>query len=275
MPISNALIQSAPRNKLMDAQMLRPTGDGSYLRQQFPQIYGFLGGLAGTAPDEMAGSVLDPNTAAVRQAAAYSYLPGLVASSAPLGKAGAGLGMLAGITKGAGKAEEALAAAKGAQQFNNSALASGNAVEAAAYQGSHKAPNAAIYGGTLDDLSKIMPADVYSSKGISYYGLGDPKIDSEWFKAAYLAKNNPDKLTTVYRAVPKGIKDINHGDWVTTSKTYAINHGENTLNGDYEILSKQVPAKTLSSEGYPYEFGYHEISPSIDSQKFDNSALMK
>ena len=122
MPISNALIQSAPRNKLMDAQMLRPTGEGSYLRQQFPQIYGFLGGLAGTAPDEMAGSVLDPNTAAVRQAAAYSYLPGLVASSAPLGKAGAGLGMLAGMTKGAGKAEEALAAAKGAQQFDNSAL---------------------------------------------------------------------------------------------------------------------------------------------------------
>lgn len=109
MPISNALIQSAPRNKLMDAQMLRPTGEGSYLRQQFPQVYGFLGGLVGTAPDEMAGSVLDPNTAAVRQAAAYSYLPGLVASSAPLGKAGAGLGMLAGMTRGA-------------QKFDNSAL---------------------------------------------------------------------------------------------------------------------------------------------------------
>lgn len=109
MPISNALIQATPRNKLMDAQMLRPTGEGSYLRQQFPQVYGFLGGLAGTAPDEMAGSVLDPNTAAVRQAAAYSYLPGLVASSAPLGKAGAGLGMLAGMTRGA-------------QKFDNSAL---------------------------------------------------------------------------------------------------------------------------------------------------------
>jgi len=130
-------------------------------------------------------------------------------------------------------------------------------IDTAVYQGSHKAPNAAVYGGTLDDLSKIMPADVYSSKGINLYGLGDPKVDAEWFKAAYQAKNNPDKLITIYRAVPKGVKDINNGDWVTTSQTYAKMHGENTLNGDYKILSNQVPAKTLSSEGYPYEFGYN------------------
>jgi len=130
-------------------------------------------------------------------------------------------------------------------------------VDVAAYQGSHKAPNAAVYGGTLDDLSKIMPADVYSSQGIRLYGLNDPKVDAEWFKAAYQAKNNPEKLVNVYRAVPKGIKGINSGDWVTTSPTYAKMHGENALGGDYEILSSKVPAKTLSSEGYPYEFGYN------------------
>ena len=134
-------------------------------------------------------------------------------------------------------------------------------MDAAVYQGSHKAPNAAVYGGTLDDLSKIMPADVYSSQGIRLYGLNDPKVDAEWFKAAYQAKNNPDKLVDVYRAVPKGIKNINSGDWVTTSPTYAKMHGENTLGGDYEILSSKVPAKTLSSEGYPYEFGYNAPTP--------------
>jgi len=105
----NALIQSAPRNNLLAAQMLPATGEGSYLRQQFPQVYGFLGGLAGTAPDEMQGSAMDPNTAAVRQGASYGYLPGLVASSAPLGKVGAGMGMLAGM-------------ARGTQKFDNSAL---------------------------------------------------------------------------------------------------------------------------------------------------------
>jgi len=115
MPYPNALAQANPQRNLLAAQMLPSSGEGSYLRQQFPQVYGFLGGLAGTAPDEMQGSVMDPNTAAVRQGASYGYLPGLVASSAPLGKAGAGLGMLAGATRGA-------------QKFDNSALMAGKAM---------------------------------------------------------------------------------------------------------------------------------------------------
>lgn len=126
------------------------------------------------------------------------------------------------------------------------------------YKGSHTAPNAAKYGATLDNLGGIMPENVYSSKGIGLYGLGDRQIDSQWFAAAYKAKGNPDAEVTVYRAVPKGVKDINNGDWVTTSKNYAQNHGESALGGDYEIISKKVKAKTLSSEGYPYEFGYNE-----------------
>jgi hypothetical protein len=130
--------------------------------------------------------------------------------------------------------------------------------EVTEYRGSHTAPNAKTYGATLDSLQNIMPADVYSSKGMNLYGIGDRQIDSEWFRAAYLAKGNPDKLIEVYRAVPKGVKGINEGDWVTTSKTYAKNHGESALDGDYEIITKKVKASTLSSEGYPYEFGYNE-----------------
>ena len=111
----NALAQANPQRNLLAAQMLPATGEGSYLRQQFPQVYGFLGGLAGTAPDEMQGSAMDPNTAAVRQGASYGYLPGLVASSAPLGKVGAGMGMLAGM-------------ARGTQKFDNAALMAGKAL---------------------------------------------------------------------------------------------------------------------------------------------------
>jgi GNAT superfamily N-acetyltransferase len=125
------------------------------------------------------------------------------------------------------------------------------------YKGSHVAPNAETYGATLDNLSGIMPADVYSSKGIRLYGINDPAIDREWFAAAYRAKNKPDAEITIWRAVPKGVKDINSGDWVTTSQTYAKNHGENTLNGEYDLISSKVKANTLSSEGYPYEFGYN------------------
>ena len=73
-----------PKRNLMDTQMVKGP-DQPYLRQDYPGVYGALGGLLGTAPDEMAGSVLDPNTAAVRQSAEYTF---------PVGTA---LGMLPGV----------------------------------------------------------------------------------------------------------------------------------------------------------------------------------
>jgi hypothetical protein len=126
------------------------------------------------------------------------------------------------------------------------------------YRGSHIPPNYKEYGAPLHDLTQIMPKDVYGAEAKRLYGFGDSVIDNEWRVAALKAKGNPDAEIEVFRAVPKGVKDINSGDWVTTSKKYANNHGENILNGEYEIVSKKVKANTLSSEGYPYEFGYHE-----------------
>jgi hypothetical protein len=125
------------------------------------------------------------------------------------------------------------------------------------YRGSHTAPNAQVYGATLDDLTKIMPADVYESKGKQLYGIGNPIIDSQWRIAALKAKGKPDAEIEIYRAAPKGVKEINSGDWVTTSPEYAKWHGENVLDGEYEIIKQKVKAKTLSTEGYPYEFGYN------------------
>lgn len=86
---SNSLAYG-PRN-LMGTQMLQGPSE-SYLRQQFPGLYGFLGGVTGTAPDEMAGSVMDPNTAAVRQGAEYGF---------PVGTALAVLPAAAPFTRGA------------------------------------------------------------------------------------------------------------------------------------------------------------------------------
>ena len=126
------------------------------------------------------------------------------------------------------------------------------------YRGSHTAPNAKEYGGTLDALHQIMPADVYTQQGKRLYGINDPTIDHEWYMAALKSKGKPENIVEVHRAVPKGVKDINSGDWVTTSKKYATMHGDSALNGEYDLLSKKVKANTLSSEGYPYEFGYHE-----------------
>lgn len=212
---------------------------------KLPQATGFAAGATGLPPkDILPGGVLNPPNLAYQQGydqgEPFSYAAMALPFAKPAAKA---------LAPKASDMAEAYLAKIGGINY---------AVPPSEYRGSHTAPNAKEYGGTLDNLGAIMPEDVYSSKGIRLYGINDPQIDSEWFKAAYLSKGKPDKLVEVYRAVPKGVTEINQGDWVTTSKTYAKNHGENALNDEYDIISKKVKASTLSSEGYPYEFGYNE-----------------
>lgn len=122
------------------------------------------------------------------------------------------------------------------------------------YRGSHVAPDAE-YGAPLYDVTDMIPEDIYGSKGIQYYGIGDPTIDKETFDVLRAARGKPDMEVPIFRAVPQGVKDINAGDWVTTSREYARRHGENALGGKYDILESTAPAKKLQTEGYPYEFG--------------------
>lgn len=122
------------------------------------------------------------------------------------------------------------------------------------YRGSHKAPDA-DYGAPLHDLTDIIPDDIYGAQGKRLYGIGDPAIDRETFDVLNAVRGMPDAEVDIYRAVPKGVKDINAGDWVTTSPSYAKMHGESALGGDYDVIKSKAPAKKLQSEGYPYEFG--------------------
>jgi hypothetical protein len=187
-----------------------------------PQQQGFAEGFAQLPPQQNM-SVLDPAQESYMQGYSAGEPYGLLASVAP-------------FTKG---------------------MPVGASIKDVSYRGSHSAPNAATYGATLDKLDALIPKDIYSQQGKRLYGIGDPKIDSEWYIAALRTKGKPDAEVEVFRAVPKGVKDINSGDWVTTSPTYAKWHGENVLGGDYELISKKVKANTLSTEGYPYEFGYN------------------
>lgn len=79
---------------------------------------------------------------------------------------------------------------------------------------------------------------------------------SDWFR---------QKLDEALEQRPKTIDSINPGDWVTPSRSYAKDHGEGALNGEYKILSKTVPASTLFSEGNSLsEFGY---SPKVKAER--------
>ena len=127
------------------------------------------------------------------------------------------------------------------------------------YSGEHRAPQR-DYGAPLDNLKGVYPDDVYGPTGALYYGhaSGDA-TDKAAIRIIQSARNKPDAPVKVFRAIPKSIQsnEINPGDWITTIKSYAVQHGEGPLGGDYKILEKTVPAGDLYTNGDSiFEFGY-------------------
>jgi hypothetical protein len=121
-----------------------------------------------------------------------------------------------------------------------------------AYKGEHEAPDP-DNGAPIFDVTRngIYPADVYGPMGYKYYGDNGNASDREAFSIVMSCRLHANKILTVYRAVPKAlpIKKINNGDWVTTVKSYAREHGRDNLKNDYRILSKTVHARDLFTEG--------------------------
>ena len=83
----------------------------------------------------------------------------------------------------------------------------------------------------------------------------------EGFKEAYNAlkdvRNNPEKEIIIYRAT-KDSDEIELGDWVTPSKTYAMHHNYSNLNNEGKVISKKVKAKDIKFAGDSLlEFGYY------------------
>ena len=124
------------------------------------------------------------------------------------------------------------------------------------YKGQHQAPMRDS-GKPLHDLTDVYPEDFYSSKGVQYYGTGNPSDYKVIGQLQYL-RNKPNESVWMYRAVPKNApSEINKGDWVTIDRNYAKEHGESALNGDYKIIKRKVYARDLYTNGdSPYEMGY-------------------
>ena len=171
--------------------------------------------------------------------------------------------------KAAKVAEEALSAARvlsGAEKG-----AARGAKESLEYMGSHRPQGAGA--APLHDLTgagTIYPDDVYSKNAVQYYGTGNPALDRRSMSIAHSYKNKPDAEITIFRAVPSNAGDtINPGDWVTINGDYAKLHGESALEGDYKIVSKQVKARDIFTNGDSiHEWGYapdsSAASPSAD-----------
>lgn len=93
-----------------------------------------------------------------------------------------------------------------------------------------------------------------------WYGHGEPKVDRETVAQMHAARGNPDAQVTIHRAVPPGVEEINPGDWVSTSRSYAQQHGMHPTDSskDWPVLSRVVPARTVreGSGNSMHEWGY-------------------
>jgi hypothetical protein len=129
------------------------------------------------------------------------------------------------------------------------------------YSGLHQAPLRNT-GSPLHTLKDIYPDDIYGPNAARYYGHYGDKRDLPAIRIIQSAKGKPASKVKVFRAVPNSssITGINAGDWVTTVRAYAVEHGEGPLNGNYKVLDKVVRADEVFTNGDSiFEFGYDPV----------------
>jgi len=134
------------------------------------------------------------------------------------------------------------------------------------YRGQHKAPNRTDeISASLDALGDVYPSNIYSSKALQYYRTGDDYMDRQSIDILQGLADDPDAKVTIHRAIPVDAnKEINAGDWVTVNYDYAEMHGESVLNGDYVIVSEEVPASDVFTNADSiHEQGYDPKAPSF------------
>ena len=132
-------------------QLQRPAEP--YLRQQYPEVYGALGGLLGMAPDEMAGSVLDPNTARVRAGAEYGFPVGTATQMLPMAKPAQATAKALGPT----------AARMGEGYLQRQGLMPGVVPESGAIPRSYDSSSVLMNPKNLTPLNKIEDANKYKN----------------------------------------------------------------------------------------------------------------
>ena len=118
---------------------------------------------------------------------------------------------------------------------------------------------------SMDQIDSAYGGDgsIYSFRAVQYYGEGRD-YDRKAFNVIRSARSNPDKLITVYRAVPIDIQDsrVRNGDWIAITREYAEEHGERMFDDGYRILENKVPAKHIYGNGDSiHEWGYDNGDP--------------
>lgn len=154
--------------------------------------------------------------------------------------------------------------AKAQKMVDEYAIKKGYSRENSFDKSSHTAPYNDGFSKPIHDMTDIYPDDIYTH-GAQYYGDGVP-YDNMAISILRRVRNNPEARVTIYRAIPKDLKEtrLRDGDWVTISKEYAHLHGKKTLNGKYKIIQERVPAKHIYTNGDSlHEQGYDSGSKNV------------
>ena len=93
---------------------------------------------------------------------------------------------------------------------------------------------------------KIWPKDFHERP--HEYALG---ADPESMDKVHGSKDWPGRKVWAYRALPSPHREVNTGDWVSTSKAYARSEGRASSNpdDDYPVVKFQARAEHLRNEG--------------------------
>ena len=99
----------------------------------------------------------------------------------------------------------------------------------------------------------IIDDSIYTNP--EWYAAMSEKSYQESFEVLNRVRNNPNADVTIYRATPS--TEINPGDWITLSKTYAQEHLARSLDNKGNVVEKVVKAKDIQWAGDDInEFGY-------------------
>jgi len=138
------------------------------------------------------------------------------------------------------------------------------------YKVQHQAPTIGDGGVSGVDINNAFP-DIYTGQAEQFYGSG-LNYDRKAINVIQSMKGKPDKVVTIYRAVPDSVNVINPGDWVATTREYALDHLGEEKN--WHILTKKVKAKDIATDGNSiHEWGYDPSNQNLSPIELRDSIV--
>lgn len=119
-------------------------------------------------------------------------------------------------------------------------------------------------GATVDNITlngAVMPNDFYTHP--HYYSDMNDQSYKESYKAILSVKDNPNAEIEIYRAGVNG--ELNNGDWVTLSKTYAVEHSKSEFGDNAQVNKYTVNVSNVQFAGDDInEFGFFADEKTVE-----------